>query len=183
MRVISGKHKGFRFNPPKNLPYRPTTDIAKSGLFNIIHNNWYFENKVVLDLFSGTGSITYEFASRGTTDITSVDLHPGCVKYLKDNIKKLGIEGVRAYRDDAFKFIAKYGRKADIIFAGPPYPLEKQIPSLPELVFEHEILKEEGWLIVETNHLVDLENHPKFSFKRNYGTTVFNFFEWNPKQK
>ena len=182
MRIISGKFGGHRFHPPKKLPYRPTTDIAKSGLFNILNNHWDYEDISVLDLFSGTGMVSLEFASRGCANITSVDLNFGCVKYLKDNTKKLDIKGIKSLKSDAFKFITKFNKQVDIVFASPPYAIEKDIPKLSDLVFEHNILKPDGWCIVETNDLVILDEKPYFSFKRNYGSTVFNFFEWNPEK-
>jgi 16S rRNA G966 N2-methylase RsmD len=126
--------------------------------------------------------VSLEFASRGCEDITSVDLNFGCVKYLKDNTKKLDIKGIKALKSDAFKFITKFNKQVDIVFASPPYAIEKDIPNLSDLVFEHNILKPDGWCIVETNDLVMLDEKPYFSFKRNYGSTVFNFFEWNPEK-
>ena len=181
MRIISGKYKGHRFSPPKNLPYRPTTDLAKSGLFNILNNYWNFENIKFLDLFSGTGSITYEFSSRGCNDITSVDLNYGCVNYLKKTAESLNIKGIKAIKSDTFKFINYCSDDFDIIFAGPPYPLTN-IPDISDIVFERKILREHGCLIVETNHLTKLDQKDFFNFKRNYGTTVFNFFSWKKSE-
>jgi 16S rRNA (guanine(966)-N(2))-methyltransferase RsmD len=177
MRIISGKYKGYRFSPPRNLPYRPTTDIAKSGLFNILNNYWNFDNIKFLDLFSGTGSITYEFASRGCTDICSVDLNFGCIKYLKETAKKLDAKGIRAHKADVFKFINSCDEDFDLIFAGPPYPLPN-IPDISDIIFKRKLIREHGWLIVETNHLTKLDEKDFFNFKRNYGTTIFNFFSW-----
>ena len=175
MRIISGKYKGHRFSPPKNLPYRPTTDLAKTGLFNILNNYWNFDNIKFLDLFSGTGSITYEFSSRGCNDITSVDLNYGCVNYLKKTAASLNIKGIKAIKSDTFKFMNYCTDDFDIIFAGPPYPLTN-IPEISDIVFERKLLREHGWLIIETNQLTRLDQKDFFNFKRNYGTTVFNFF-------
>ena len=91
MRIISGKHKGKRLSAPKNLPVRPTTDMAKESLFNIINNNYYFENVDVIDLFAGTGNISFEFASRGTSTIYSIDKHFGCVRYINEVSKELNL--------------------------------------------------------------------------------------------
>lgn len=179
MRIISGKHKGHRFYPPKKLPYRPTTDISKSGLFNILSNWWNFDNLKIIDLFSGTGAITYEFSSRGCEDIISIDLHPGCIKFLKENAAKLKMNGIKAMKGDVFKFLKDYnGPEVDMIFASPPYAINDDIHKISEIVFEKNMLAKHGWLIVETSHLLELDSYPYFSFKRTYGGTVFNFFLW-----
>ena len=116
MRIISGKHKGKRLSAPKNLPVRPTTDMAKESLFNIINNNYYFENVDVIDLFAGTGNISFEFASRGTSTIYSIDKHFGCVRYINEVSKELNLN-INTYKSDVYKFLEKTPLKADIIFA------------------------------------------------------------------
>ena len=175
MRIISGKHKGRKFYPPDNLPTRPTTDFAKEALFNIIDNNFYYDEVKFLDLFMGTGSISYEFYSRGCEDITAVDKFPGCVKFAKSMIEKLGITGMKVYNDDALKFMSGLKDKYDIIFAGPPYAFEK-IDELPDLILNQGILADEGWFILEHSPKHHFDNHPHLSQKRNYGTTIFSIF-------
>ena len=181
MRIISGRFKGQKFNPPVNLPYRPTTDIAKSGLFNIIANQWDFEEVILLDLFTGTGSISYEFASRGCKDITSIDAHPDVVKYVRSMRDKLNIRTMDVMQSDAMKFLKSVTRKFNFIFAGPPYAYP-YIPEIPQVVFERSILSEGGWLVVEHNDLLSLDHLPYFSTKRNYGSTVFSFFTWSAEE-
>ena len=182
MRIISGKHKGHRFYPPKKLPYRPTTDISKSGLFNILSNWWNFDNLKIIDLFSGTGAITYEFSSRGCEDITSIDLHAGCVAFLKKSAASLNMKGINALKGDVFAFLKKYkDGPADLIFASPPYAINDDIYRIAEYTFEREdILAKHGWLVIETSHLLELDSYPYFVFKRSYGGTIFNFFMWEP---
>ena len=119
MRIISGKYKGKRIVAPKNLPVRPTTDMAKEALFNILNNTYYFDSISVLDLFSGIGSISLEFASRGTTDLTAVDMHTGCTRFLEKVSGELELP-IRVLKADAFSFLSKTNRKFDVIFADPP---------------------------------------------------------------
>lgn len=177
MRIISGKFGGRRFNPPaKNWPTRPTTDVSKEALFNIITNNFDFEDMVVLDLFCGTGNHSYEFISRGVTDVTCVDKFYGCIQFVKKTAKTLDIEDcISIVKTDVFKFIEQTNRKYDYIFAGPPYGL-KTMDLLPDLILKNELLKEEGWFVLEHNPNHNYEDHPNFDFSRNYGQTIFSIF-------
>jgi len=177
MRIISGKHKGRRLNAPKNLPVRPTTDMSKESLFNIINNNYYFEDLQVLDLFSGTGNISYEFASRGTNEITAVDQHFGCIKYINEVNKEFDFS-INTIKSDVYKFLEKTGIQADIIFADPPYDFnEKQFLKIADLIFTKNILNEEGTVIIEHSKQTSLTTHPNFSYEKRYGGNVFSFFE------
>ena len=178
MRIISGKFKGRRFNPPAGKwPTRPTTDFAKEGLFNILQNHLDFEELKVLDLFGGTGSHSYEFISRGCKDVTYVDKYGGCLKFVRKTTEKLDIESfIKLIRSDVFKFIERTTEKYDYIFAGPPYALP-MIYSIPDLIFEKELLKENGWFVMEHNPHHSFDLHPHFMQKRNYGKTIFSFFE------
>jgi len=177
MRIVSGKYKSRRINAPKNLPTRPTTDIAKEALFNVLNNNYYFEDISVLDLFAGIGSISLEFASRGTEHIISVDNHYPCVKFIESTAKDLGAE-ISVIKSDAFKFIEKSSLKVDVIFADPPYDLsDEQFLTLSTTVFENELLNENGMLIIEHSKHTDLSNNPHFSYLKKYGGSVFSFFE------
>jgi 16S rRNA (guanine(966)-N(2))-methyltransferase RsmD len=178
MRIISGKHKGRRLSAPKNLPVRPTTDMAKESLFNIINNNYYFENVDVIDLFAGTGNISFEFASRGASIIYSIDQHFGCVKYINDISKELDLK-INTYKSDVYKFLEKTPLKADIIFADPPYDFEtEQFLKIAEIIFERKILNEDGLLIIEHSKHTDISTHSNFSYSKKYGGNVFSFFEY-----
>lgn len=179
MRIISGKYKGRRFNAPKNLPTRPTTDMAKEALFNILNNTYYFDDLTVLDLFSGIGSISLEFASRGTKNITSVDQHLGCIRFISSIAKQLEIN-ITTVKSDAFKYLEKAPIKADIIFADPPYNFSKQqFSKIPQSVFERNLLNEDGLLIIEHSKHTDLSNLESFSYEKKYGGSTFSFFENN----
>jgi len=175
MRIIGGKHKGFRFHPPRNNPARPTTDIAKEGLFNVLYNHFDFEQINVLDIFGGTGSISYEFASRGCNDITTIEIHYPNVAFIKQTAAKLEMN-IKVYKKDVFQFIKQCENSFGVIFAGPPYPL-KTIPQIPDLIFKNNLLKQEGWLVLEHNPDHHFEDHPKFLRSKNYGTTIFSIFE------
>ena len=177
MRIIGGELSGLRFNPPaKKWPTRPTTDISKEGLYNILANRIDFEDIKFLDLFGGTGNHCYEVISRGCTDATYVDKFPGAVKFVKEMAAKFGIEDrLRILKMDVFKFIVHDKGKYDYIFAGPPYPL-KTIKDLPDLILGNDLLSEDGLLVLEHNPTVNLDNHPHLKDQRNYGQTIFSFF-------
>ncbi len=179
MRIIGGKNKGYRFTPPRRTPARPTTDIAKEGLFNILNNVYDLTNVKYLDLFGGTGSISYEFASRGCTDITLVEKDRGNILFIQKISQELGFP-IQALRMDVFKFVEKSNEKYDIIFAGPPYPLPN-LNTIPDLVFKYELLGPEAWLILEHNPNHNFDDHPRFLRKRNYGSTIFSIFEEKPE--
>lgn len=176
MRIISGNLGGRRFNPPSNMPYtRPTTDIAKEGLFNILQNNLEFEDLKTLDLFGGTGSISYELASRGVEDLTIIEKDTQMFEYIKKNLLELKIENCKVIKSDVFKFINQCSEKFDFIFAGPPYAVTA-IDDLPRLVFEKQLLTPDGWFVLEHTPRNDYQNFPYYKMQRNYGTTVFSFF-------
>lgn len=176
MRIIGGSLKGLRLNPPKNLPVRPTTDLAKEALFNILQNQIEFEDIKVLDLFSGTGNISMEFASRGAAQVISVDRSIHCVNYLKDASRQHKLEQIKAYKEDVFKYLAIETDQYDLIFADPPYDLNK-IPEIPKIVFERNILLPGALLIVEHQSMQNLSNHPAFVEQRKYGHSSFSFFK------
>ncbi|MES2110171.1 MAG: 16S rRNA (guanine(966)-N(2))-methyltransferase RsmD [Bacteroidota bacterium] len=175
MRIIGGKLRGLRLNPPKNLPVRPTTDLAKEALFNILQNKIEFEDIRVLDLFSGTGGISMEFASRGAAQVISVDRSIHCVNYLKDTARQHGLTNIKVYKDDVFKYLQLETDKFDLVFADPPYDLNR-IPELPKVIFEGELLLPGGLLIVEHQSMQNLSNHTAFSEQRKYGHSSFSFF-------
>ncbi|MDO6802947.1 16S rRNA (guanine(966)-N(2))-methyltransferase RsmD [Wenyingzhuangia sp. 1_MG-2023] len=177
MRIVSGKYKSRRLTAPKNLPVRPTTDMAKESLFNII-NNWYHFHEVrVLDLFSGTGNISYEFASRGATNIIAVEQHSGCIYYINQTAKELDFD-IQTIKADVFSFLGKHQGSYDVIFADPPYDFsDEQFGKIPALVFENNLLSENGTLIVEHSQQTDLNNLPNFTQSKRYGGCMFSFFE------
>ena len=177
MRIISGKHKSKRLRAPKNLPTRPTTDMAKEALFNIINNSYHFHNIAVLDLFSGTGNISYEFGSRGTENITAVDANFGCIKYINTTSKELDLT-INTIKSDVFKYLEKTNVKFDVIFADPPYDFDIELfKKIVNLIFEKGLLNEEGTLIVEHSKRTDLSKHHRFSYSKKYGGNMFSFFE------
>lgn len=177
MRIISGKYKSKRINAPQNLPVRPTTDMAKEALFNILNNAYYFDQISVLDLFAGIGSISFEFASRGTENIISVDKNYGCIRFLEKIDQELET-GLQIIKSDVFTFLERTHLKFDVIFADPPYDLpQEQFNKIVELVFERDLLNEDGMLIVEHSKFTDLSTHKAYTNSRNYGSNVFSFFE------
>ncbi|ULC58120.1 16S rRNA (guanine(966)-N(2))-methyltransferase RsmD [Flaviramulus sp. BrNp1-15] len=177
MRIISGIYKSRKIIAPKNLPVRPTTDMAKESLFNIINNLYYFDEVSVLDLFAGTGNISYEFASRGTEQITSVDQDFGCIKFINQTAEAFDMP-IQTIKSDVFKFLEKSALQANIIFADPPYNFsDDQFAKIPELVFKNNILLEDGILIVEHSKHTDLSNLENFSYSKSYGGNMFSFFE------
>jgi 16S rRNA (guanine(966)-N(2))-methyltransferase RsmD len=175
MRIIGGVLKGLRLNPPKNLPVRPTTDLAKEALFNILQNQTDFEGIRVLDLFSGTGNISLEFASRGAAGVVSVDRSIHCVNYLKDCARQHGLTQIKVFKDDIFKYLATETGQYDLIFADPPYDMNG-IPGIVKIVFEKKLLSSGGLLIIEHQSLQNISNHPAFDQQRTYGHSSFSFF-------
>ncbi len=179
MRIIGGEHGGRKFNPPTNMPHtRPTTDIAKEGLFNVLQHNLDFEELKTLDLFGGTGSISYELASRGVENLTIVEKDPAMYEFIKKTAITLRIEGLKAVKMDVFKFIDQCAEKFDFIFAGPPYALTT-IDDLPKKIFEKQLLNKGGWFVLEHTPRNDYNTFPFYKSERNYGTTIFSTFVEN----
>ena len=167
---------GRKINPPTKMPYtRPTTDIAKEGLFNIIENNLNISELKTLDLFGGTGSISYELASRGAIDQTIVEKDVTMYEFIKKTSKQLGLDHLKAVKMDVFKFIGQCEERFDLIFAGPPYALTN-IDDLPKLIFEKKLLKSKGWFVLEHTPRNDYKKFPYYATERNYGTTIFSIF-------
>jgi 16S rRNA (guanine966-N2)-methyltransferase len=179
MRIISGLYKSRKIVAPKNLPVRPTTDMAKEGLFNILNNHFYFDEISVLDLFAGTGNISYEFASRGTTNIICVDQDFGCIKFINQTAEAFKMP-IQTIKSDVFKYLEKTTIKTDIIFADPPYGFEdEQFYSNTRISIKKRIYYiEGGMLIIEHSKHTDLSNQKNFSYKKSYGSNVFSFFEF-----
>ena len=178
MRIISGKHKGKILRAPKNLPTRPTTNKAKEGLFNILQHQYEFKGLLVLDLFAGIGSFSYECLSRAASAVTCVDSNAGCIKYLKNTAAILG-EKITVVQKDAYIFLNNDQQNYHLIFADPPYDFSKEkLLNLINLVFNRDLLDESiGMLILEHIENFSFDNHPRFTASRRYGMNIFSFFE------
>ena len=176
MRIISGELGGRRINPPANMPHtRPTTDIAKEGLFNILQNRMNLEGIKTLDLFGGTGNISYELASRGATDLTVIEKDSTMLTFIKNTIELLKIENCRVLKMEVFSFLNSCTDQFDFIFAGPPYALGS-IDKLPEIIVAKNMIKPGGFFALEHTPRNAYEKTPGYAFHRNYGTTIFTFF-------
>lgn len=178
MRIISGKFGGRRFVPPGKIPARPTTDKAKEALFNILSNRYDLSETRVLDLFAGTGNISFEFVSRGCPEIIAVERNFSGIAFIKKTVEELGIQELSPVRADVFKFLRAESSTFDLIFADPPYDLHN-FPDIVHIVFERKMLNENGCLIVEHSGLVNTGGLPGFGERRQYGQSSFSFF-YNP---
>ena len=176
MRIIGGKYRGRIFHPGKKFRSRPTTDLAKEGLFNILENRCLFEELRVLDLFSGTGSMGYEFASRGAREVIMVEKNYNHFKFIRETIKVLEMQNASVIKGDAFVFLKKNHATFDIVFADPPFDLDR-LKELPDALFDSQILHEKGMFILEHPKEYNFTNHPHFSELRNYGKVQFSIFE------
>lgn len=183
MRIISGTHKGRRLIAPRNLPTRPTTGFTKESLFNILTNQFYFDEVSALDLFAGTGSISFEFASRGVPNIVAVDSHQGCIQFIEKTSEALAMP-IQALKLKASSFIEATSLKFDIIFADPPYDFDSsEIESLIDLVFSSDVLNKEGVLIVEHTKHISLAEASSYSESRKYGDSVLSFFRLDNEEE
>ncbi len=178
MRIISGNHKGKHIVAPLNLPVRPTTDLAKESLFNILNNFFFFDNIKVLDLFAGTGNISYEFAAREAPSVISIDNNQACVNFIQKTATLLHFENIHVIKADAPEFLKSCKQKFNVIFADPPYTWEFY-SLLPELVFKNNLLLENGFLVIEHSASLSFEDHPKFYQQRKYGKVNFSLFAEN----
>jgi 16S rRNA (guanine(966)-N(2))-methyltransferase RsmD len=176
MRIISGKYGGRRISPPTKMPNtRPTTDIAREGLFNILHSRIDFEDIKTLDLFGGTGCISYELASRGAGSLIIVEKDAIMHAFIKGNVDLLKIENCTILKLDVFTFLSSITEQYDVIFAGPPYALGT-IDELPKIIVSKKLIAPGGFFVLEHTPRNNYEKFDGFSFQRNYGTTVFSFF-------
>ncbi len=176
MRIVGGKYKGRIFRPNKKFKARPTTDIAKEGLFNILGNRYNFAGKSVLDLFSGTGSIGYEFLSRGCSQVTFVEGNYNHFRFIQEVLEALKTENATPFKSDVFRFLKTCPAKFNFIFADPPFDLKK-FDEVPDAVLGAGILAENGLFILEHPKEFNFSNHPNFKEIRNYGKVNFSFFE------
>lgn len=174
MRIVSGKWRSKRIFAPKNLPTRPTTDFAKESLFNILNNRFDFEAIRVLDLFSGTGNISYEFASRGTVDLTAVDQNRNCIRFITETSESLDA-GMHIVQADALQYVRRASTSFDLIFADPPYDWE-HYEDLAKSILDLGLLREGGEAILEHSDQTDLSHLPGFFAHRRYGHVNFSFF-------
>ena len=177
MRIIGGELKGRLFKPGKNFKARPTTDFAKENLFNILNNRIDFEDTKVLDLFAGTGSISFEFVSRGCQSVTTVEMDHVHYAFISSVIKQLKMEEViRLLRYDVLKFIPSCTETYDLIFADPPYEM-KSLKEIPDLILRHKLINPDGLLILEHGKTDNFASHPNLVQQRVYGSVHFSFFQ------
>ena len=176
MRIIRGNLKSRRFSIPKNFPSRPTTDFAKEGLFNLLENQYDIEDMKVLDLCAGTGNISFEFVSREIGHVTCVDKDFNCVKFIRQTAIDFGIENkMDIIKADIILFLKKTDLTFDIIFSDPPYDV-KFHDQIAQIVFERQLLKEDGLLIIEHGRHTQLQKILQFDVMRPYGNVYFSFF-------
>ncbi len=175
MRIISGKYKGRRFRVNPKVTARPTTDFAKEGLFNLLNNFIDFKDIIVLDLFAGIGSISFEFISRGAEIVHAVEHDYRNIVYMKKVGTKLQEDKLLISKTDVFKYIENCNQQYDLIFADPPYDMEG-LDKLPKLILKNKLLKKDGHLVLEHSKNQNFEEYPNFSFMRRYGNVYFSFF-------
>lgn len=179
MKIISGSKKSYLIKAPKNLPVstRPTSGLVKESLFNILGNYFDFNKVSVLDLYSGTGNISFEFSSRGCRNVDSIDINSKCTNFIKKKSLELSFN-INVIRSSADKFIKKEKSKYDIIYADPPYQyIFEEYKSLIDLVFDFDIIENHGFLVIEHEKKIDLDKHKMFHFKKKYGGTLLSFFK------
>ncbi|QNR23416.1 16S rRNA (guanine(966)-N(2))-methyltransferase RsmD [Croceimicrobium hydrocarbonivorans] len=175
-RIISGKFRGKLIKAPLNLPVRPTTDFAKEGLFNILNNHFYFEEITVLDLFAGTGNLSYELASRGCEQITAVDQNPKCCSFIERTAQSIGFADIlQVQRAEVLDFVKRDYRTYDLILADPPYDYTQYEELIEQIIFK-KLLAEDGFLVLEHDRETDLSHLEHFYEVRNYGKVAFSFF-------
>jgi 16S rRNA (guanine(966)-N(2))-methyltransferase RsmD len=180
MRIIKGSLQRRLIHTPSNLPVRPTTDLAKESLFNILDNRIDFRNITALDLFAGTGNITYELFSRGCLQVTAVESNSRCVQFIRETANKLNMDKILVIKADVFRFLANSRQVYDLIFADPPYDTD-QYKELGEILCSRNMLSPEGWLIIEHPKSANYSTFPGFVEMRRYGKVHFSFLQ--PQKK
>lgn len=176
MRIVGGKYKGRIFRPGKKFKARPTTDVAKEGLFNILDNRYEFSTKNVLDLFAGTGSMGYEFLSRGCTDATFIESNFSHYRFILEVLETLKVDNAAVFRSDVFKYIKSCPNKFNFIFADPPFE-HPNFQGIPDAILDTDLLADDGLFILEHPSEYKFIKHPNFKEIRNYGKVNFSFFE------
>ena len=182
MRIITGLYKGRHFDVPRTFKARPTTDFAKENIFNVLNGYIDFDGCKALDLFAGTGSISYELVSRGAAYVTSVEMAQTQLTYIHKVCGLLKIDNMRVVKQEVFRFVESTQVRYDLIFADPPYQLPN-IKDLPDAILSHNHLKDGGLLIVEHGAKTSFEEHPCFYQHRNYGNVHFTFFRCPDKKE
>lgn len=179
MRIIGGIRKGAVINPPKGLPVRPTMDRNKESLFNIIANYFHFEEMMVLDLFAGTGNVTFEFASRQVVSVTAVDRDRGCVKFIQQQAERFNFDNLQVVKSDVWKFVENDHNSYDFIFCDPPFTIFKadDFHRIAKRCFERGMIKQGGWFVMEHPVKTDVSQAPNYKETRNYGQCGMSFFE------
>ena len=181
MRIIRGRHQRRQIVAPDNLPTRPTTDMAKESLFNILENQIDLEETAALDLFAGTGNISYELVSRGCPQVTAVDENQNCVRFIRETANKLQMSELSVVKSDVFRFLPMHKAKYDLIFADPPYDC-KHYELLVDLIFQNGLLNEDGIFVLEHDRTIDFSEHPNCYDHRKYGKVNFTFFSAEPRK-
>ncbi len=176
MRIITGKYKGRHFDVPRSFKARPTTDFAKENIFNVMNGYIDFEDCTALDLFAGTGSISLELLSREAKTVVSVEMDRDHANFIRQCLKKIDDENCMLIKGDVFRFVKSCKQKFDFIFADPPYALPN-LPTIPDLIFEHDLLAEDGVFVFEHGKDNDFSNHPRFKEHRSYGSVNFSIFK------
>jgi 16S rRNA (guanine(966)-N(2))-methyltransferase RsmD len=180
MRIITGKYKGRHFDIPRSFKARPTTDFAKENIFNVLVQYVDFDGASALDLFSGTGSISLELLSRGCSLVVSVELDRDHQRFIQECVKKLNDNNIKCIRGDVFRFLKSCKQQYDLVFADPPYAL-KDLATLPDIIFERQLLKEDGIFVLEHGKDHDFSKHPHFVEHRQYGSVNFSIFKGEEK--
>lgn len=175
MRIVSGTHRGRHFPVPKFFKSRPTTDIAKESLFNVLTNTYDFSDLLVMDLFAGTGSISFEFASRNAKEVVSVEKSYPLFKHLVKTSKDLGFDNIKFIKKDVFSYLKNRDKKVDIVFADPPFD-HPMIANLPALILDGDLIRSGGCLVLEHPSEFNFDDRPEFEMKKNYGSVNFSFF-------
>lgn len=175
MRIITGIYKGRHFDIPRSFKARPTTDFAKENIFNVLNGYISLDDACALDLFAGTGSISLELLSRGCSEVVSVEADRDHAAFIRQCMTKLGTQANVLIRGDVFRFIKSCSRQFDFIFADPPYALDN-LDTIPDLIFNHNLLKADGIFVFEHGKDNSFEQHPHFVEHRAYGSVNFSIF-------
>jgi 16S rRNA (guanine966-N2)-methyltransferase len=182
VRITGGMYRGKQIVAPETLPVRPTTDFAKTGLFNMLSNRYDMKTLKVLDLYCGTGSITYEFLSRGCREIYCVDNSSACTSFISTTLKNFNAaENAKVICSSANDFLHKTNEKFDIIFADPPFKDDVSV-ELINVIFENKKLAANGIFILEHQSAIKMESRNHFIFSRKYGNITFTFFSEDKPQ-
>jgi 16S rRNA (guanine966-N2)-methyltransferase len=177
VRIISGTHKGRRINPPKKLPVRPTTDRAKEGLFNILNNQFDFGSLTIMDLFTGTGSISYEFCSRGVSYVLAIDDSYHCIEFVNKTSEELNFP-IKAIKSEVLEFLKTPKKTFNLIFADPPYDWgDENYNKMIEFIFKNKWIDKNGLVILEHSKKMKIISKREVVMEKKYGDNVFTFLK------